>query len=401
MNIPLTLFRLFFIFATLRRSSALKARRQTSLGQRPRTLSNNGAGLKARSNPCPGRWIGPTALSSSNAGVLGRCPRLVWGRAFGPENPCKDERKPLFRSFLSACGIALLLSTVISPTALFAATKPVPTKADVSYGPHPHQLMDIYVPKEGAGPFPVILWYGGIWASNKNVPDLNQFHPHGVAVISVQTRGMGDATAVGINPPISVVLLDARRSLQFVRMHASEWKIDPARIGVAGGSQAAIPSLYVACAGEMADSHSADPLERVSTKVVCAGSWRGPGSIDPKRLLEWVPGDEWGAPSLGCSFAESLRRRDELLPFINRWSPEALMTKNTPPIYVEYDWGLTKPDSVKEMDYKIHSPMLALGFQKMAQVQGIACYVRFPGHPSEKYNNLWDFLVKELTQPAK
>jgi hypothetical protein len=154
----------------------------------------------------------------------------------------------------------------------------------------------------------------------------------------------------------------------------------------------------VACEGEKADPKSADPVEQQSTKVVAAGSWRGPGSIDPKVLLEWDPGDKWGAPSLGYTkFDDSLAHRDELLPFINQWSPDALLTKDAPPIFIEYDWPLIKPANVTDENFRIHSPLLALGFQKLAQQRGATCYVRFPGHPSEKYDNLWDFLIKQLT----
>jgi dienelactone hydrolase len=279
---------------------------------------------------------------------------------------------------------------------LMAGPPPTPTKADVSYGPDAHQIMDICVPPKGDGPFPVVLFYGGIWKSDKHVPDLNRFFPGHCAVIAVETRGMGDAGNAKISPPISVVLLDARRAVQFVRLHAAEWNLDPRRIAVAGGSQAAIPALYVACEGEQANPQSSDPVERMSTKVVCAGSYRGPGSIDPKRLLEWDPGDAWGAPSLGCSFAESLKNRDQLLPLINQWSPDALLTRDAPPIYIQYDWGLTKPDDITEDNYRIHSPLLALGFQKLAQERGATCYVKFPGHDSEKYKDMWDFLVQQL-----
>jgi len=51
-----------------------------------------------------------------------------------------------------------------------------------------------------------------------------------------------------------------------------------------------------------------------------------------------------GCSRLGCSFEESLTRREELLPLISQWSPEALLNKDTPPIYFENNWGLTKPD---------------------------------------------------------
>jgi hypothetical protein len=195
-------------------------------------------------------------------------------------------------------------------------------------------------------------------------------------------------------------MLDARRALQFVRLHAADWDFDPQRIAVAGGSQGTLPALYVGCSGEKADASSADPVARVSTSVTCVGAWRSQPSIDPKRMQEWVPGVVWGAPSLGCSFEESLQKRDQLMPMIQQWSPDELIHKGEPPIFFQYDWGLTKPDNIEEANYKVHSPLWGLGFQKAAQDQGATCYIKFPGHPSEKFNDMWDFLVTELTQPA-
>ena len=109
-----------------------------------------------------------------------------------------------------------------------------------------------------------------------------------------------------------------------------------------------------------------------------------------------------GRPAWGCSFPESLKKRDQLLPLIARWSPEALLSKAAPPLFFEYNWGLTRPESIKEMDYLVHSPRWGLGFQKMARERGATCYLRFPGHPAEKYADMWDFLLRELgAVPAK
>jgi len=113
-------------------------------------------------------------------------------------------------------------------------------------------------------------------------------------------------------------------------------------------------------------------------------------------MKEWNPGVEWGVPAWGCSFVESVRRRDVLLPLISQWSPDALLNKDSPPIYFEYNWGLTRPDGVGDVDYLVHSPRWALGFQKLAQERGVTCCAKFPGHPSEKYVDIWDFLVTEL-----
>ena len=284
------------------------------------------------------------------------------------------------------------LFLALRPTAW--AADPKPTHAEISYGTHPHQLLDVYVP-EGDGPFPVLIWYGRLWEPGIAMPPVDRMFASGVAAVAVRTRVMKDGVADHIHPPISVCLLDARRALQYVRLHAAEWKLDPDRIALAGSSQGALPALYVACAGEKADPSSADPVERVSTKVSCAGAHRSQPSIDPRRMQEWVPGVEWGAPAFGCSFTESLKRRQEFLPLIEQWSPETLLSKDDPPIYFENNWGLTQPDDVERMDYLVHSPRWALGFQNIAQECGVTCYVKYPDHPTAKFTDLWDFLARQ------
>jgi acetyl esterase/lipase len=289
---------------------------------------------------------------------------------------------------------ALALSAVVTATA--DAAPPMPSFAEVSYGPHAHQRIDIYLPPKGDGPFPAILWFGGIWKSDKHAVRLDYFPKNSVAVIAVQVRTMQDAVQDKVDPPISYVANDACRVVQFVRLNAEKYKLDPNRLAVGGGSQAALPALFVACTKDRSDPNSADPVERVSSKVTCVAAFRSQPSIDPKRMQEWVPGVEWGAPSLGCGFKDSLKRREELLPVISKWSPDALLHQGTPPIYFENNWGLTQPDNVKEMDYKVHSPAWALGFQKLAKEAGVECHVQYPGHPVEKYQDIWEFVVKEL-----
>jgi formylglycine-generating enzyme required for sulfatase activity/acetyl esterase/lipase len=281
---------------------------------------------------------------------------------------------------------------------VMAAPPPVlePIAADVSYGPHPHQLLDVYAPKEG-GPHPVLLWYGGLWKPAKHAPDPRRFLAAGCAVVAVELRTMSDAVEDKVKEPVSYVMLDACRAVQFIRANAGRWNLNPARIAVGGGSQGSLPALYVACAGDRADSSSADPLERASTRVVCCAAYRSQPSIDPQRMQEWVPGVKWGAPALGCTFEESLQRRDELLPIIRRWSPDALVNKDAAPIYFENEWGLEKPADVEENNYKVHSPAWALGFQKVAQAAGATCHVKFLGHPTDGYKDIWDFITQSLT----
>ena len=102
-----------------------------------------------------------------------------------------------------------------------------------------------------------------------------------------------------------------------------------------------------------------------------------------------------------ADIAESLKKPEELLPLISQWSPDALLNKDAPPIYFENEWGLTKPDKIEEANYRVHSPAWALGFQKIARERGAACYVKFPEHPSEKYADIWEFLVQQVRPEEK
>jgi len=278
------------------------------------------------------------------------------------------------------------------------ADKPAPTKGNIPYGPHPNQLLDIYLPPSGDGPYPALVWFGGLWKPSKGAPNMGYFASNGCAEIAVQTRVMQDAIEAKIEPPVSVCMLDACRAVQYVRLHAKELNIDPARIVVGGGSQGALPALYVGCVKDRANPDATDPVERTSTRVLGVAAFRCQPSIDPARQNEWMPGVEWGAPALGCSYAESVKKRDSLMPWITAWSPDYLLHEGSAPIYFENEWGLTQPndEKVTKTNYMVHCPQFGLGFRKLAEAKGVVCYNKYLEHPSEKYKDTWDFLVQTM-----
>jgi len=295
--------------------------------------------------------------------------------------------------------MAVLTALLLSPLAALHAAERSPSFANVAYGSHSNQLLDVYLPA-GDGPFGVVVCYGAIWVPQKSVPGhgFDVFFPKQIAMIAVQTRSMTLAVSEKASPPVSYVLSDARRALKFVQLHAKDWKLDPNRIGTYGGSQATIPAFYAALTAGKVDASSADPVEHEAVKVKAIGFMRGPGSIDPKRLMAWNPGVEWGAPAWGGTMADTLKRYDELFPVISKWSPEYLVTKDTPPMFIENEWGLTKPDDPKitQANYQTHSPLWGIGLKKYVEQFGVTCYQKYLGHPSEKYKDLWDFLAKRL-----
>ncbi len=81
-----------------------------------------------------------------------------------------------------------LVFALASP-ALPAAPKPAPTKAGIRYGSHPHQLLDVYLPPQGKAPFPVVIWFRGLWKPSKHAP-VEHFLPAGCAAVAVEVRTM-------------------------------------------------------------------------------------------------------------------------------------------------------------------------------------------------------------------
>ncbi|HSI10577.1 MAG TPA: hypothetical protein VK961_00975 [Chthoniobacter sp.] len=308
-------------------------------------------------------------------------------------------------AFLALCQWSPLTHAADAPAVSKAEPPkgPAPIAADVSYGPSPNQLVDIFVPPDAKEPCPVLIWYGGIWKPAKHAVDPGKFFPSHIAVVAVETRTLTDGVQEKANPPVSYVMNDAVRAVQFIRLNAAKWNLDPKRIAVGGGSQGTLPALYVGCSGDHANPTSNDPVERVSSQVVCVAAFRSQPTIDPKRMQEWVPGVSWGAPAFGMSFEDSLKHREELLPIIQKWSPDALLNKDAAPIYFENEWGLSQPEDPKitEANYKVHSPAWGMGFKKQADTVGVTVYNKFPDHPTEKYKDIWDFIIQSLSAPAK
>jgi acetyl esterase/lipase len=112
----------------------------------------------------------------------------------------------------------------------------------------------------GAG---VLLLMSGGWKSKPSA-----FSPwiaapllrRGYTVIAVSHRSQPGAS-------VQETVADLHRAVRFVRHHAAEYGIDPARLGVVGASSGGHLSLMLATRGGPGDSEAEDPLERESSAV--------------------------------------------------------------------------------------------------------------------------------------
>ncbi|MBA4353834.1 MAG: alpha/beta hydrolase, partial [Novosphingobium sp.] len=171
---------------------------------------------------------------------------------------------------------------------------------DVTYQVQPGfrpQIVDIYVPK-GKGPHPLVLYiHGGGWMGGhtrqsgafENFPRmLAAFAAEGFTVASVEYRLSGEAA-------FPAQSRDVNAALRFLRENARQYSIDPARVGVFGGSAG---GHLAAMAGLGCRDTVLDPASAQDHCVQAVASWYGIFDMEtmPRR-------DTPGSPEqqlLGC-----------------------------------------------------------------------------------------------------
>ncbi len=183
--------------------------------------------------------------------------------------------------------------TVEEGTAYYAqmrAKKSAPTtnsklpKADfanVKYGPHQRNVLDIWQAKsDKPTPLVVFIHGGGFRAGDKSQasPDMiKACQENGVSYMAISYRFLPDA-------PVQDIMRDCARAIQFVRYKAKDYNIDPKRIASYGGSAGAGTSVWLAFHDDLADPKNEDPVLRESSRLTVAGSLNGQATYN---LIEW------------------------------------------------------------------------------------------------------------------
>jgi acetyl esterase/lipase len=127
------------------------------------------------------------------------------------------------------------------------------------------QLFVYLPPKEKANGTAVIICAGGGYNSLavclhvENVVKL--FNEHGFAIFGLKYR-----THYGTNDVVADGLADAQRAIRIVRSRASEWHIDPHRVGIQGYSAGANLCLNLAGQFDDGDAQATDEIERLSSR---------------------------------------------------------------------------------------------------------------------------------------
>lgn len=281
--------------------------------------------------------------------------------------------------------------TYVNPSTKTRHTVPAATFENVAYGPHAKQKVDVWRP-QGDGPFPAVVYiHGGGWDGGAMVDailgaSLKRLLDRGVAVAAIGYRYLRDvARDGGAQPPVQGCLDDAEAAVKFLQANAGRFRLDTARLALAGGSAGACTALYLG----LKDGNA---LNIAAVAPIIAQT-----SLDPKEMQAWIPDITYGAHAFGYrTFADWLAHRADGLVDIERISPAALARRidpaRAPRVFLQY--GRPVPPGERAKD-PTHSPVFGERFKEICTARGIACDIGYGGRPSfgDAFDRLADFLL--------
>ena len=144
--------------------------------------------------------------------------------------------------------------------------------------------LDLYVPP-GPGPHPVVVWiHGGGWSGGSRFPIPNGaagLVARGIAVASVDYRLTSEAGRYGALPvTFPAQIEDVKGAVRWLRAHAPQYGLDPARVGSWGSSAGGHLSALLAVSGSVAELEGTTGGNLAFSSAVQAGAdWFGPADL--------------------------------------------------------------------------------------------------------------------------
>jgi acetyl esterase/lipase len=276
-----------------------------------------------------------------------------------------------------------------------AAQDRPPTHANVKYGPHERNVMDVW-PAKSDRPTPLLVSIhgGGFARGDKRVdPDLlRRCLDSGISVAAITYRYSNQAIA-------PAQFLDSARAVQFLRHKAGEWNLDPRKVAATGNSAGAGISLWLGFHDDLADPRSGDPVLRQSTRLTCVSVFNGQTSYDPRFIRDLFPGtDTYKHPRLAQLFAVDLNKLDDLpkekYELFELVSPINHLTKEDPPAQLLYAANLDAP--VKDQGVGIHHPKFGQALKDRMDKLGIECQLQARVRTADSAALTFDFIKKHL-----
>ena len=247
--------------------------------------------------------------------------------------------------------------------------------ANVAYGEHKAQVLDLYLAKSGK-PTPLLIYIhgGGFRGGTKNsvgVP-VGTYRSAGISVASVEYR----LTGIGHYP---MQHHDCARAVQFLRHNAAKWNLDKTRFAATGGSAGAGLSLWLGFHDDLANPKSEDPIARESTRMTCVIPTNAQCTYDPLEIRKIVPGDAYNHGALKALFGvpgnfdwTKDKIPDEVAARIKDCGPLSLLTRDDCPVLIVNSARAEKPGN-------IHHPNFGKHLEGEMKKIGVECVRRLSG----------------------
>jgi acetyl esterase len=252
---------------------------------------------------------------------------------------------------------------------------PDPDFADVPYGTHERNRFDLWR-AEGDGPRPLVIFYhgGGFRSGDKRSISprlLDGLRRRGISVAAANYRLTDTA-------PFPAQMLDAARALQFIRLHAAEYGIDPTRVGATGGSAGAGISEWLAFHDDLADPKSDDPVARQSTRLNCIAVTAAQTSYDPRFMQELFGSTDVEGAMYAFYGMTGPKDIDDprFHPLFEEASPINHATADDPPVMLYYPQANDPLPPNPPGRLFIHHPKFGFALKEKLDRLGVECILK-------------------------
>jgi acetyl esterase len=252
---------------------------------------------------------------------------------------------------------------------------PAPDLANVSYGPHQRNVFDLWKATSDE-PAPLVIYYhgGGFRGGDKRSlsrPLLEKLLAGGVSVAAVNYRLSGTA-------PFPAQMHDCARALQFIRLHAQNYNIDPKRIGATGGSAGAGISQWLAFHDDLAAPDNDDPVRRQSTRISCAVVYAAQTSYDPRFIKKLFNTDQVDGALIPFFGMQSAKDVDDpkFHPLFEESAPINHATADDPPVLLFYPQPSDPLPPNSSGGQHIHHPKFGFALKEKLDKLGVECVVK-------------------------
>lgn len=345
---------------------------------------------------CACRWcVRVVAAVCAGAWLLGAGP--VWaqqGAGTGADSPPAKKKAPAVDAGAEPRPSRKRVPTGPTPESVMEAHPP--THASVSYGPHKRNVLNVWIaPSEKPTPLVFRIHGGGFMSGGPTPPVLlEDYLKAGISVASITYRFSYEA-------PYPAQMLDCARAVQFMRSKAREWNLDPTRFGAMGGSSGGGISLWLGFHDDLAKPDSADPVERLSTRLACMAVNNTQTSYDPRWIRKNIPGPGWQAGPLWKLYGLK-GPTEEISPELGRLMEEAsplkYLSKDDPPVRISFTWDDVETNLGETPS--IHHPRFGRILKAQMDELGIPCDFSFKVAAKEMPEDV-AFFVKRLATPPQ